>query len=61
MKNFTRLLFIASLALGLLAPARAAVETYAIDPVHSTIEFSLRHIVSRFTGSFTKVRSKTQS
>jgi polyisoprenoid-binding protein YceI len=55
MKNLTRFLFIASLTLGLLAPARAAVETYAIDPVHSTIEFSLRHIISRFTGSFTKV------
>jgi polyisoprenoid-binding protein YceI len=55
MKNTLRLLFLASLALGLLAPARAAVETYAIDPVHSTIEFSLRHIISRFTGSFTKV------
>ena len=55
MKNTTRLLFIASLALGLLAPARAATETYAIDPVHSTVQFSLRHIVSRFTGSFTKV------
>jgi polyisoprenoid-binding protein YceI len=55
MKNTTRFLFIASLALGLLAPARAATETYAIDPVHSTIQFSLRHIISRFTGSFTKV------
>jgi polyisoprenoid-binding protein YceI len=55
MKNTTRLLFIASLALGLLAPARAATETYTIDPVHSTVQFSLRHIISRFTGSFTKV------
>ena len=55
MKNTTRLLFLASLALGLLAPARAATETYSIDPVHSTVQFSLRHIISRFTGSFTKV------
>jgi polyisoprenoid-binding protein YceI len=55
MKNFTRLLFIASLAFGLLAPARAAVETYTIDPVHSTAGFTLRHMVSRFTGNFTKV------
>src|ERR1019366_1558148 len=55
MKHLIRILFLASLALGLLAPARAAVETYTIDPVHSSIEFSLRHIISRFTGSFTKV------
>ena len=58
MKNLTRLLFVASLAVGLLAPVRAAVETYTIDPVHSTIQFSLRHIVSRFTGSFTQVSGK---
>jgi polyisoprenoid-binding protein YceI len=55
MKNLTRLLFIASLTLGLLAPARAAVETYTIDPVHSSAGFTLRHMVSRFTGNFTKV------
>jgi polyisoprenoid-binding protein YceI len=41
--------------LGFVASASAAVETYVIDPVHSTVNFSLRHIVSRFTGSFAKV------
>jgi polyisoprenoid-binding protein YceI len=55
MKFLTRSLLISSLALALLAPARAAVETYAIDPVHSSASFTLRHAVSRFTGSFTKV------
>jgi polyisoprenoid-binding protein YceI len=60
MKNLIRLLFISSLVLGLLAPARAAVETYTIDPVHSTVQFSLRHVISRYTGSFTKVSGAIQ-
>jgi polyisoprenoid-binding protein YceI len=55
MKVVTRSLLLASLVLGLLIPARAAVETYAIDPVHSTVQFSLRHMVSKFTGGFTSV------
>lgn len=42
-------------ALGLLASAQAAPETFKIDPVHSTVNFSLRHIVSKFTGGFTKL------
>jgi polyisoprenoid-binding protein YceI len=42
-----------SLALG--SAASAAVETYQIDPVHSTVGFSLRHLVSKFSGSFSKV------
>ena len=54
MKNLVRFLTLIALALGLLAPARAVVETYTIDPVHSTVQFSLRHIISKFTGSFTK-------
>lgn len=41
--------------LGLLASAQAAPETFKIDPVHSTVNFSLRHIVSKFTGGFTKL------
>ncbi len=39
--------------LGLFATARA--ETYTIDPVHSSVGFSLRHLVSKFSSSFTKV------
>jgi polyisoprenoid-binding protein YceI len=46
---------IASLALlGLFATARAEVETYTIDPVHSSSGFSIRHMLSKFTSSFTK-------
>lgn len=41
--------------LGLLASARAEVETYKIDAAHSSIGYSLRHILSKFTSSFTQV------
>ena len=40
--------------LSLFASARAEVETYIIDPVHSSTGFSLRHILAKFTSSFTK-------
>src|SRR3954468_23010239 len=52
----TRLLLsLGALALGLVNTASAAVETYKIDSTHSTIQFSLRHMVSKFTGSFSTV------
>ena len=41
--------------LGLLLTARADVTTYKIDPVHSSVGFTLRHLVSKFSSSFTKV------
>lgn len=52
-----RLLFSLSLAtasLGLFVPARAAVETYKIDPVHSTVGFTIRHFFTQVPGVFTK-------
>ncbi len=49
-----RLLLAAALALGLLHTASAAVETYTIDPVHSSVAFKIRHFVSKVPGSFTK-------
>jgi polyisoprenoid-binding protein YceI len=55
MKYRLPLLTLAALAVGFVSTASATVETYKIDPVHSTLSFSLRHIVSKFTGSFTKV------
>jgi polyisoprenoid-binding protein YceI len=55
MKTRLPLLAVAALTLGFATAASAAAETYTIDPVHSTLSFSLRHIVSKFTGSFTKV------
>jgi polyisoprenoid-binding protein YceI len=36
------------------ASARAAVETYEIDPSHSSVGFSIRHFVSKVPGRFTK-------
>jgi polyisoprenoid-binding protein YceI len=54
MNKLHRLLIVSLAALGLLAPARAAVETYAIDPVHSSVGFSIRHVFSKIPGSFTK-------
>jgi polyisoprenoid-binding protein YceI len=48
-----RLITLLALA-GLFATARADVETYTIDPVHSSTGFTLRHILSKFTSSFTK-------
>ncbi len=46
------------IVLSLLATAAvlsAQAETYTIDPVHSSVNFSLRHLVSKFSSSFTKV------
>jgi polyisoprenoid-binding protein YceI len=54
------LLAAVALATGLATTARAAVETHTIDPVHSTVSFSLRHLVSKFTGGFTKVTGAIQ-
>ncbi len=41
--------------LNLLANAHAAVEVYKIDATHSSINYSLRHILSKYTSSFTKL------
>ncbi len=46
------LLLLASLAIA--AAVRAEVETYTIDPVHSSTNFTLRHLFSNFTSKFTK-------
>jgi polyisoprenoid-binding protein YceI len=55
MKIRTSLLAVAALVAGLSSPASAAVESYKIDSTHSTIQYSLRHLVSKFTGSFSTV------
>lgn len=46
---------VAALAAGFVSSASAAVESYKIDSTHSTIQYSLRHLVSKFTGSFSTV------
>ncbi len=55
MKTSVRFITLAALALGSLGLSRAAVETYTIDPVHSSIGFTIRHFVSKVSGNFTKV------
>lgn len=41
--------------LALALTSRAELETYKIDSVHSSVGFSLRHLVSKFSSSFTQV------
>lgn len=40
--------------LGLASTATAAVETYEIDPAHSSVAFRVRHLFTKIPGSFTK-------
>ena len=47
------LILLASLALAL--SSRAETQSFKIDSVHSSVGFSLRHLVSKFSSSFTKV------
>jgi len=51
MKRLFALLSVLCLA----ASTQAAVETYKIDATHSSINYSLRHILSKYTSSFTKL------
>lgn len=53
MKSF-RLFSLPLLLAALTFSARAAVETYTIDSVHSSVGFSIRRLVSKVPGSFTK-------
>jgi len=52
MKRFLALSAVLALA---VVAARANVEVYKIDPVHSSAGFSLRHVLSKFSSSFTSV------
>jgi polyisoprenoid-binding protein YceI len=54
MKLPTKVLAMLAAAAGFAAAAPAALETYTIDPVHSSVGFSIRHFVSKVPGSFTK-------
>ncbi|MBI2517457.1 MAG: polyisoprenoid-binding protein [Opitutae bacterium] len=48
-------LFTVLTALVLAVSLRAETETFKIDPVHSSIGFSLRHLFSKYSSNFTKV------
>jgi len=54
MNSTSKILLVAAMAAGLASAASAAVETYSIDPVHSSVAFSIRHAVGRVPGRFTK-------
>ncbi|NCO37079.1 MAG: protein yceI precursor [Armatimonadetes bacterium CG_4_10_14_3_um_filter_66_18] len=46
---------VATALLALLLPSAAFAGTWEIDPVHSTVGFSIRHLVGRVSGQFTKL------
>jgi polyisoprenoid-binding protein YceI len=54
MKYRNQLALLSLVSFALFASAPAAVETYKIDPVHSSVGFTIRHFVSKVPGSFTK-------
>jgi polyisoprenoid-binding protein YceI len=59
MTNPFRSLRIPGLALLLVLPVAAqSVDTYQIDPVHSTVGFKIRHLVTKVTGRFTSLQGK---
>lgn len=52
--RLTKFLLATAMFAAIAGTARAAVETYAIDPTHSSVGFSIRHFVSKVPGKFTK-------
>ena len=46
--------FLLAIVTGFATRGSAAVETYTIDAVHSSIGFSIRHFVSKVPGRFTR-------
>ena len=56
MKRSRLALVIVGLALGSLASAQAAVETYDIDPVHTWVGFTISHFFTKVPGFFGKVK-----
>jgi len=54
--SLMKLLSVLALSCATLIPAGAfaATETYQIDPVHSSIGFTIRHMVSKVPGNFAK-------
>ena len=56
MKRSLLAIVITGLALGSLPSAKAAVETYNIDPVHTWVGFSVAHFFTKVPGYFSKVK-----
>ena len=56
MKRSILALVFASLVLGPLMSAKAAVETYDIDPVHTWVGFTISHFFTKVPGYFGKLK-----
>ena len=56
MKHSLLALVFVGLALTSLSSARAAVETYDIDPVHTWVGFTVSHFFTKVPGYFSKVK-----
>ena len=56
MKHSLLALVIAALALSSFTSAKAAVETYDIDPVHTWVGFTVSHFFTKVPGYFGKVK-----
>jgi polyisoprenoid-binding protein YceI len=56
MISHLRTLTLFAFATSLTSAASAAVETYTIDPVHSSVGFSIRHFVAKVPGKFNKFK-----
>ena len=56
MKHFRLILLVASVALGSLTSAQAAVETYDIDPAHTWVGFNAMHFFTKVPGFFGSVK-----
>lgn len=55
MKRFSHALALALLASGIRSLVVAApIQTYRIDPINSSVQFSIRHFFTRVPGSFTR-------
>jgi polyisoprenoid-binding protein YceI len=50
----TKILSLTAVAVALVSSASAAVETYTIDPVHSSVGFTIRHFLTKVPGRFTQ-------
>ncbi|MFN8606932.1 MAG: YceI family protein [Vulcanimicrobiota bacterium] len=52
--NFNAKAFVTSMLVsaGLAVPARAELSTYEIDPAHTNVTFTIRHLVSEVEGRF---------
>ena len=57
-RGLAALILVAAGLLPAATPAFAAPETYVIDPAHSGVGFSIRHLFSRVPGRYTKFEGK---